>query len=47
MDTVNSVETEQVDVQKQYPTIFKGLGVLGDKYKNKLREGAVPHALFT
>ena len=34
-------------MQKQYPTVFKGLGVLGDEYKIKLREGAVPHALFT
>ena len=47
LDTVNSVETEQVDVQKQYPTVFKGLGVLGDEYKIKLQEDAVPHALFT
>ena len=33
LDTVNSIETEQVNVQKQYPTVFKGLGVLGDEYK--------------
>ena len=34
-------------MQKQYSTVFKGLGVLGDEYKIKLSEGAVPHALFT
>ena len=39
--------TEQQDWLVQYPSLFKGLGNLGDEYSIKLQEGAQPHALFT
>ena len=39
--------TEQQNWLAQYPSLFKGLGNLGDEYSIKLQEGAQPHALFT
>ena len=40
--------TEEQDWLAQYPSLFKGLGNLGDEYSIKLREGVQPqHALFT
>ena len=39
--------TEEQDWLAQYPSLFKGLGNLGDEYSIKIREGAQPHALFT
>ena len=39
--------TEEQDWLAQYPSLFKGIRNLGDKYSIKLREGAQPHALFT
>ena len=39
--------TEQQDWLAQYPSLFKGLGNLGDEYSIKLFEGAQPHGLFT
>ena len=38
--------TEQQDWLAQYPSLFEGLGNLGDEYSIKLQEGAQPHALF-
>ena len=32
--------TEEQDWLAQYPSLFKGIGNLGDKYSIKLREGA-------
>ena len=43
---VNSVD-EGNDVRKRFPKVFSGLGNLGDDYIVKLKEGAVPYALFT
>ena len=43
---VNSVD-EGNDVRKRYPKVFSGLGNLGDDYIVKLKERAVPYALFT
>ena len=31
----------------EFPKVFSGLGNLGDEYHNKLKEGTVPHALYT
>ena len=39
--------TEQQGWLLQHPSLFKGLGNLGDEYSIKLREGARPYALFT
>ena len=36
---------EGVDIVKQFPELFEGLGKLPDSYQIKLREGAMPFAL--
>ena len=33
-------------VKSRFPSVFRGLGTLGDEYKIELREGAVPYSLF-
>ena len=43
---VNSVDVG-ADMRKEFPKAFSGLGNLGDEYHIKLKEGAVPHALYT
>ncbi len=34
-------------VKSRFPSVFRGLGTLGEEYKIELREGAVPYSLFT
>ena len=41
-----STETE-LDIMKQFPKVFNGLGTFGEEYTIKLEEGASPHALYT
>ena len=43
---VNAVQT-QLDIEKQYPKLFEGLGKLEEEYKIVLQEGARPYALST
>ncbi|MCG8623361.1 MAG: hypothetical protein MJE68_15385 [Proteobacteria bacterium] len=43
---VNSVDIGG-DMRWEFPKVFSGLGNLGDEYRIKLKEGAVPYALFT
>ena len=35
------------EVQENFPTVFKGLGTLGEEYQIQLKEGAKPNALFS
>ena len=35
------------DVEHHFPTVFSGLGNLGEEYQIKLKEDAVPYSLFT
>ena len=44
--TVNTCE-EGADITQRFPSLFRGLGTLGDPYTIKLREGVQPHAFFT
>lgn len=37
--------TEQQDVKKQFLKVFQELGVLGEEYRIKLKEGATTYAL--
>lgn len=37
----------ELDVKKQFPTVFNGLGTFGDEYTIRLKDDAVPHALYT
>ena len=42
---VNAIQGE--DVRRQFPSVFHGLGTLGDPYQIKLKEGAIPHSIYT
>ena len=35
------------DIQKRFPKVFSGLGTLREPYQIKLKEGAVPHSIYT
>ena len=43
----NSIQTGGEEIRQQFPKVFTGLGTLGGDYKIKLKEGAIPHSLFT
>ncbi len=45
----NGIHSGVNDIWKQFQKVFSGLGNLGKEYqiKIKLKEGAVPHALYT
>ena len=42
----SSIQTGD-DIRKQFPKVFSGLGTLGEPYQIKLREGAIPHSIYT
>ena len=44
---VNSLGSDKTTILQQYPTVFEGLGTLGDEYCIQLREGATPYSLYT
>ena len=44
--TVDMCE-DGADIMQRFPSLFHGLGTLGEPYTIKLREGVQPHALFT
>ena len=35
------------DIRRMFPNVFSGLGTLGEPYQIKLKEGAVPHSIYT
>ena len=39
--------TETPSVMQMYPSVFQGLGNLGEEYTIKIKPGAKPYALFT
>ena len=43
---VSSIKTED-DIRKMYPKVFSGLWMLGELYQIKLKEGALPHSIYT
>ena len=44
---VNTVKDTTDHILKEFPSLFKGLGNLGNSYYIKMREGLHPYALFT
>ena len=50
VECLYSTEEELSDIKKQYqqqfPKVFNGLGTLGGEYRVKLREDAIPYALY-
>ncbi len=47
LQRMDATHTGEVDFRKRFPTVFQGLGTLGEDYKIQLKEGAVPYALYT
>ena len=47
LHTVNAVHTGSLDIQKCFHKVFQGLGSLRKAYVIRLKEGTVPHALYT
>ena len=47
-ETDNLSTTTQIpaDIMEQFPSLFKGLGNLGEEYEIHLKSGATPHSLF-
>ena len=46
-EMVNTNPLEADSIRKRFPSLFTGLGNLGDDYEIKLKPDAVPHALYT
>ena len=44
---VDATHTDGLKIQERFPKLFSGLGNLGEEYTIQLKEGAVPHALYT
>ena len=40
-------DTPLEEVQKEFPTVFQGLGNLGEEFEMHLKSGATPYCLFT
>lgn len=54
LDNINGTDPLQpkpldpnTDIKEQYPTVFSGLGNLGEEYEIYLKPDAVPHSLYT
>ena len=43
----DTVETGSTDFRKRFPSVFQGLGNLGEEFEIHLKPGATPHSLFT
>lgn len=43
----DAIKTKEVNLREQFPNFFKGLRDQGDEYHIQLKEGAVPHCLYT
>lgn len=46
MAAMVDVTTVQSNIMEEFPTVFEGLGNLGEEYEIKLKPDAKPHALF-
>ena len=44
---INATSEESGDIFKKFPSLFQGLGNLGEEYQITLKEGLRPYALFT
>ena len=47
VDSTSPAETNTSNLHTRYPSLFTGLGTLGEEYHIKLKEDAKPHALYT
>ena len=44
---VRTTVADESDIREKYQKVFQGLGTLGEEYTIQVKDGAVPHALFT
>ena len=44
---LNAVEAHEQSIREQFPKLFTGLGNFGEDYDIQIKEGAVPHCVFT
>lgn len=44
---VDAVTEQKEEIFQRYPSVFNGLGNLGEEYEIHMKEGAKPHSLFT
>ena len=44
---VDSTISTTTAIQERFPTVFEGLGTLGEEYRIQLKDDAVPYALYT
>ena len=44
---INTTSKESGDIFQRFPSLFQGLGNLGEEYRITLKDGLWPHALFT
>ena len=45
-DDATTCATIPTDIEQQFPSLFQGLGNLGDEYEIRLKSGAIPYSLF-
>lgn len=46
VETKTQQRTDEVDIKKQFPSVFQGLGNLGEEFQNHLKPGAIAYSLF-
>ena len=46
LQKIYSVSSLQQNIRERFPKVFSGLGILGDPYTIKLKEGAKPYASY-
>ena len=44
---LDAVEAQEQSIREQFPKLFTGLGNFGEDYDIQIKEGAVPHCVFT
>ena len=47
LDETSTATSASEDIHQRYPSLFSGLGNLGDDYEIKLKPDTTPHALHT
>ena len=47
VETKTQQRVDETDIKKQFPSVFQGLGNLGEEFQIHLKPGAIPYSLFT
>ncbi len=46
IERVDAITSDKPEIMNMFPKVFTGLGTLGDNYHIKLKENAIPYALY-